>query len=84
MKNSGRTEAEVDSDIGMIISGVNQNPKIGYNALTNTIVNDMVKEGIIDAFKVVRIALENASEGVASLLTTEIVEAEEIINNNKE
>ena len=43
----------------------------GYNALTDEIVADMFKEGIIDPMKVERVALQNATSAVAVLLTTE-------------
>lgn len=44
----------------------------GYNALTNQLVDDMVKEGIIDPAKTERIALENASADGALFLTTDV------------
>ncbi len=50
----------------------------GYNAVTNK-VEDLVKSGIIDPAKVVRIALQNASSISSLLLTTDavVVEVEE-------
>jgi chaperonin GroEL len=47
----------------------------GYNALTNE-VQDLIKAGIIDPKKVVRVALENAASAAAMFLTTEAVVAE--------
>lgn len=44
----------------------------GYNAVTDKYCN-MVKEGIIDPTKVVRIALQNASSIAALLLTTDAI-----------
>ena len=44
----------------------------GFNALTNK-YEDLVKAGIIDPTKVVRLALQNAISGAAMLLTTEAV-----------
>lgn len=81
VKNSGKTDSEgvlkkiVDASLG--------NPNNGYDAVKDRIVDDMFEAGIIDALKVVRIALENAAEGVGTLLTTEVVEAEENVTNNK-
>jgi len=48
---------------------------LGYNALTGKVIN-MVKEGILDPTKVVRVALENASSAASMILTTEVVVSE--------
>jgi chaperonin GroEL len=45
----------------------------GYNVATNTPVDDMIKAGIIDPAKVVRVSLENASSVAKMLLTTESI-----------
>jgi chaperonin GroEL len=47
----------------------------GFNALTET-YEDLLKAGVIDPTKVVRIALENASSVSSLMLTTEAVVAE--------
>ena len=47
----------------------------GFNALTET-YEDMIKAGVIDPTKVVRIALENASSVSGLMLTTEAMIAE--------
>ncbi|MBW6441117.1 chaperonin GroEL [Patescibacteria group bacterium] len=44
----------------------------GYNAVTGVMVDDMIKEGIIDPVKVTRSAIENAISVSAMLLTTEV------------
>ncbi|MCK5490972.1 MAG: chaperonin GroEL [Candidatus Pacebacteria bacterium] len=44
----------------------------GYNAVTGMMVDDMIKEGIIDPVKVTRSAIENAISVSAMLLTTEV------------
>jgi len=49
----------------------------GYNALTNEIVEDMLKEGIIDPVKVARSGIQNAASAAGLLLTTEVAIAEE-------
>lgn len=48
---------------------------IGYNAATNEI-EDLVKAGVIDPTKVVRLALENAVSAASTLLTTECMVVE--------
>ena len=48
----------------------------GYNALTDEIVEDMLKAGIVDPVKMSRMALENAVSSAAILLTTEAAIAE--------
>jgi len=47
----------------------------GFNALTNE-YEDLVKAGVIDPAKVVRLALQNAVSGASMLLTTEAVVAD--------
>lgn len=79
MKNSGVTDIP-----GMVTQVENGTPLGGYDAVKNEIVDDMIKEGIIDAYKVVRIALENAAEGVGTLLTVEVVIADEPIINKQQ
>jgi len=49
----------------------------GYNALTNEIIEDMLKEGIIDPVKVARSGIQNAASAAGLLLTTEVAIAEE-------
>jgi len=50
-------------------------PEIGFNALTEK-YEDMIKSGVIDPTKVVRIALQNAASISGLLLTTEGLVAE--------
>lgn len=49
----------------------------GYNAVSDTIVEDMIKAGIIDPVKVTRTALQNAISAAAILLTTEVAIADD-------
>lgn len=49
----------------------------GYNAATDTLVDDMLDEGIVDPVKVTRTALQNAVSAAAMLITTEVAIAEE-------
>lgn len=48
----------------------------GYNAVTDEIIEDMLKAGIVDPVKMPRMALENAISSAAILLTTEAAIAE--------
>ena len=54
----------------------------GYDAKNNT-YGDMIKLGIIDPFKVTRIALSTAVSIASTMLTTECVVAENNDNKNK-
>ncbi len=49
----------------------------GYNAATDTIVDDMLTEGIVDPVKVTRTAVQNAVSAAAMLITTEVAIADE-------
>lgn len=49
----------------------------GYNAIDDTIVDDMIKIGIIDPVKVTRSAVQHATSAAAILLTTEVAIADE-------
>ena len=64
-------------DGGVIVQKVqeNANQNIGYDASSGTFV-DMLKSGIIDPTKVTRCALENAGSVASSILTTEVIVAE--------
>lgn len=48
----------------------------GYDALADRMVDDMIKEGIIDPVKVTRSAVENSVSAAAILLTTEAAVAD--------
>ena len=65
------------ADGGVIVQKVqeNANQNIGYDASSGTFV-DMLKSGIIDPTKVTRCALENAGSVASSILTTEVIVAE--------
>jgi chaperonin GroEL len=49
---------------------------VGYDALADKMVPDMVKAGIIDPLKVTRSGLQNAASAAGILLTTEVAIAE--------
>ncbi|MCI5108280.1 MAG: chaperonin GroEL, partial [Candidatus Pacebacteria bacterium] len=49
----------------------------GYDALSDKIVSDMFKAGIIDPVKVERAAVENAASAASILLTTEVAVSQE-------
>jgi len=71
--NAGKREGAVV--VAEIVNDVlkNANSNRGYNAMSDTMVDDMLKSGIIDPVKVTRTALQNASSAVATFLTTEVV-----------
>lgn len=71
--NVGKTDGSVVVD--SIMKSEKENA--GYNALTDKIVEDMVKEGIIDPVKVTRTALQNAISASSILLTTEVAIADD-------
>jgi chaperonin GroEL len=64
-------------DVSVIVHKV-QDAKgfAGYDALADEMVDDMVKQGIIDPVKVTRGAVENAVSAAAILLTTEAAVAD--------
>lgn len=65
------------NDSGVVASKVEENAdkNIGFNAKNGTFVN-MLEAGIIDPTKVTRCALENAGSVASSILTTDVVVAE--------
>lgn len=65
-ENAGKDGAVVVEEVRKLAKGV------GYNALTGEYV-DMMKAGIIDPFKVVASALQNAASVSAMVLTTEVL-----------
>ena len=60
----------------------NSNVIIGYDAANGKFV-DMIKSGIVDATKGVRLSLENASSAAMMALTTEVVIVDKLDKNNK-
>jgi chaperonin GroEL len=70
VENAGADGAVV---IGKLLEGADVNR--GYNAQTGE-YTDMVKAGIIDPTKVVRLALQGAASIAALLITTEVMVAE--------
>jgi chaperonin GroEL len=59
--------------VGKLLEGKNE--KMGFNAQTGEFV-DMIKDGVIDPTKVVRLALQDAASVAALLITTEAMIAE--------
>jgi len=64
--NAGKDDAS--AIVSRVQSGKAQ---AGYDALTDSIVDDMLAKGIVDPVKMPRMALENAVSAAAMLLTTE-------------
>lgn len=73
--NAGKRVGEI---VMKVKEKLQEDPKanVGYDALRDRIVTDMVKEGIVDPLKVTRAALENAISAAAMFLTTDVVIAE--------
>jgi chaperonin GroEL len=65
--NAGKDDGSVIVD--QIMKGKNT---LGYDALKDEIVEDMISAGIIDPVKVARTGLQNAASAVGILLTTEV------------
>ena len=65
-----------DNDQDFYMFSENESAQIGYDAAHDKIVNDMMREGIVDPLKVTRLALENAVSVAAMFLTTEAAIAE--------
>ena len=68
--NAGKRVGEITLKIKEKIA---DDPKsnIGFDALADRMVADMIREGIVDPVKVTRMALENAVSVAAMFLTTE-------------
>lgn len=65
-------------DAGVVVDKVkNAKGNAGYDALNDTVVEDMLAAGIVDPAKVARTGLERAASAAAILLTTEAAIAEE-------
>lgn len=64
--NAGKDDASLI--VGKVQAGKSN---AGYDALADVMVEDMLKEGIVDPAKMPRMALENAVSAAAILLTTE-------------
>jgi len=74
MKNAGLDSKKI---LNQVIEKIKSGSKFaGFNALTNTLEEDMFSAGIIDPTKVVRLALENAASAAMMFLTTEVVVAD--------
>ena len=73
--NAGKRVGEITSKLKeRIIEDAKS--QVGYDASSDKIVNDMLKEGIVDPLKVTRSALEHAVSVAAMFLTTEAAIAE--------
>ena len=73
--NAGKRVGEVTTKVKEKM-GSDGKSQAGYDAATDRIVADMVKEGIVDPVKVTRSALENAVSVAAMFLTTEVAIAD--------
>lgn len=73
--NTGKRVGEITAKLKEKILD-DEKSNAGFDAAKDSIVNDMVKEGIVDPVKVVRSALQNAISVAAMFLTTEAAVAE--------
>ncbi len=65
-------------DAGVVVDKVKSGRgNTGYDALNDTVIEDMLAAGIIDPLKVARTGLERAASAAAILLTTEAAIADE-------
>ncbi len=64
-------------DISILVDKILKGKNSGYNFKTNEHVADMIKEGIIDPVLVIKQALLNSSSIAGSIITTEVVMADE-------
>lgn len=70
IKNAGFS---TDSDIDDLLQKVRvMNDLAGYDAFTMSLSENMIEQGIIDPFKVVRTSLQHAISVASTLLTTEV------------
>lgn len=78
LENAGESEKRVDE---ILSSMVNESGDFGYNVNTGK-VEDLIKEGVIDPAKVIRLSLENAISVAGSILSTDclIVDEREKVN----
>ncbi|MFY9463214.1 MAG: chaperonin GroEL [Candidatus Sungiibacteriota bacterium] len=73
--NAGKRVGEITTKVkDKIMADAKSNA--GYDAATDRVVADMLKEGIVDPVKVTRSALENAVSVAAMFLTTEVAIAD--------
>ena len=70
--------ANAGAEGSVIVNAIRQknDGKFGYNAATDSFVDDMFAAGIVDPAKVTRTALQNAASIAGLLLTTEVVISE--------
>ena len=71
VENAGRDDAAV-----LIKQTVESKGNAGYDAAKDTMVDDMLKVGIVDPVKVTRAGLEHSVSAAAMLLTTEVAIAD--------
>jgi len=71
---NGNHDVGIDSDL---VTAQISNANKGYDAKRGIVVDDMIREGIIDPVKVTRSALMNAASAAAIFLTTDAAVADE-------
>lgn len=76
---AGQIAINAGKDDGLVIVDKIKNGKgnVGYDALKDVMITDMISSGIVDPVKVTRLGVENACSAAAILLTTEAAIADE-------
>jgi chaperonin GroEL len=64
-------------DISILVDQIEKSLNVGYDFKKMIMIDDMVKAGIIDPVLVVKQAVSNASSVATSIITTEVVVADE-------
>ena len=72
-KNAGKNGLDI---VTSVAASMGANKRAGYDAKSETFVDDMLSAGIVDPVKVTRNALQNAVSVAVMFLTTEAVVAE--------
>ena len=75
ISNTGISKNEMNKIISYIQKSPNSN--CGYDAKKRIIINDLVSAGIVDPTKVERVSLQNTGSGISTLITSEVIIAEE-------
>jgi len=75
VENAGKEPAEIMHEV-LSFQEKSPSARVGYNAMTDEIVEDMVSQGIVDPVKVTKSALRNAASIAGTILMTEVLVVE--------
>jgi chaperonin GroEL len=71
-------------DIAILVAEIEKSPNSGFDFKKKESVKDMIKEGIIDPVLVLKQAITNSSSVASSIITTEVVIADEPKNETSQ